>query len=49
MIQTILSTLAIFVGSSIEEIPVFVLLFYRANSEVHNKFEALALLGSLLV
>lgn len=37
MIQTILSTLAVFVESYTEEIPIFVLLFARAREVTHRK------------
>lgn len=50
MIQTILSTLAIFISSSIEEIPIFVLLFSRAKDYSKKKFVSLGiLLGNFFI
>lgn len=47
MISTIFSTIAVFLGSSIEEIPIFVLLFSR--SKRNNKYVTLGILIDNLI
>lgn len=49
MLQVILSTIAIFIGSSIEEIPVFVLLFSRAKNNSDKNFVSIGIIVANII